>query len=101
MLYCDRGLVQITESSLTPSNTRLGYARLYDGTVAADYFQAMSLIERRLALPEDRVSQPPSIGQLVALADALHKGTLNPAQVGLRALQDWQNLSMEVVKVQT
>ncbi len=34
-------------------DTTLGYARLYDGTVAADYYQAMSGMEKRLALPED------------------------------------------------
>jgi hypothetical protein len=43
----------------------LGYARLDNGTVAADYYQAMHLIERRLTLPEDRVSLPPAIGKLV------------------------------------
>jgi site-specific recombinase XerD len=62
-------------------DTTLGYARLYDGTVAADYYQAMADVERRLALPEDRVSQPMVIGQLLALVDALHQGTLNAAQM--------------------
>lgn len=88
-------------------DTTLGYARLYDGTVAADYYQAMHLIERRLALPEDRVSNPISIGKLVALADSLKESTLSPAQAetvrqlrtGLRALQDSQNQTMEDVKV--
>lgn len=61
-------------------DTTLGYARLYDGTVAADYYQAMSGVEKRLALPEDRQPQPMVIGQLLALVDALHQGTLNPTQ---------------------
>jgi site-specific recombinase XerD len=61
-------------------DTTLGYARLYDGTVAADYYQAMASIERRLALPEDRLAPPPTVGVLVALVDALRQGTLSPAQ---------------------
>lgn len=61
-------------------DTTLGYARLYDGTIAADYYQAMASIEKRLALPEDRLSQPMGIGQLLALVDALHQGTLNSTQ---------------------
>ncbi|MBI4733106.1 MAG: tyrosine-type recombinase/integrase [Chloroflexi bacterium] len=61
-------------------DTTMGYARLYDGTVAADYYQAMNLVERQLALPEDRLAQPPSPGELLALVDALRNGTLNPAQ---------------------
>jgi hypothetical protein len=61
-------------------DTTLGYARLYDGTVAADYYQAMAVIERRLALPEDALAEPPSAGQLLALVDSLHQGTLNDTQ---------------------
>jgi integrase/recombinase XerD len=61
-------------------DTTLGYARLYDGTVAADYYQAMAMVERQLALPEDRLSQPPAVGQLLALVDSLRGGTLNEAQ---------------------
>ena len=61
-------------------DTTLGYARLYDGTVAVDYFQDLAVVERMIALPEDRLSQPPALGQLVALVDSLHIGTLNPAQ---------------------
>jgi len=61
-------------------DTTLGYARLYDGTVAADYYQAMAMVERQLALPEDRLSQPPTVGVLVALVDSLRQGTLSPDQ---------------------
>ena len=64
-------------------DTTLGYARLYDGTVAADYYQAMSGVEKRLALPEDKLSQPASIGQLLAMVDAIRQGTLNESQVNL------------------
>jgi hypothetical protein len=69
-------------------DTTLGYARLYDGTVAADYYQAMTRVERRLAMPEDRLAAPPSTGQLLALVDALSRGALNPNQMeAVRALQ--------------
>lgn len=61
-------------------DTTLGYARLYDGTVAADYYGAMAEIERRLALPEDRLAAPLAIGQLIALVDSLRTGALNAAQ---------------------
>jgi hypothetical protein len=61
-------------------DTTLGYARLYDGTVAADYYRAMAQIERQMALPEDAYAEPPSSGQLLALVDALRNGTLNESQ---------------------
>ncbi len=61
-------------------DTTLGYARLYDGTVAADYYRAMAQIERQMALPEDAAAEPPSSGQLLALVDALRNGTLNESQ---------------------
>lgn len=61
-------------------DTTLGYARLYDGTVAADYYGAMAEIERRLALPEDRLAAPLEIGQLIALVDSLRTGALNAVQ---------------------
>jgi site-specific recombinase XerD len=87
-------------------DTTLGYARLYDGTVAADYYQAMFVVEKRLALPEDRLSQPVSVGQLLAVVDAIRQGTLNEAQVsllqqlraGLITLAEQEN-HMEDVKV--
>ncbi len=61
-------------------DTTLGYARLYDGTVAADYYRAMLQVERQLLLPENAVAEPPTSGQLLALVDALRNGTLNEAQ---------------------
>lgn len=61
-------------------DTTLGYARLYDGTVAADYYRAMNTVERQLALPEDNVKEPLNIGQLIAFADALRNSSLDPVQ---------------------
>jgi integrase/recombinase XerD len=70
-------------------DTTLGYARLYDGTIAADYYSAMNKVERQLALPEDRTAEPPDLGQLIALTDALRNGSLNPAQTEIvRALRE-------------
>lgn len=85
-------------------DTTLGYARLYDGTVAADYYQAMGVIERRLAFPEDALAEPPSAGQLLALVDSLHEGTLNQVQAetirklraGILALSEQQNAIQDV-----
>jgi integrase len=64
-------------------DTTLGYARLYDGTVAADYYRAMAQVEQRLALPEDAAKAPPTPAELVALVDALRRGTLNGEQAEL------------------
>jgi integrase len=61
-------------------DTTLGYARLYDGTVAADYYRAIGEVESRFKVQDGLTSQPPSSGQLLALVDALHAGTLNDAQ---------------------
>ncbi|MBU1749581.1 MAG: tyrosine-type recombinase/integrase [Chloroflexi bacterium] len=60
-------------------DTTLGYARLYDGTLAADYYRAMREVESRLALGESTVD-PPTSGELLALVDTLGTGTLNDAQ---------------------
>jgi hypothetical protein len=61
-------------------DTTLGYARLYDGTVAADYYRAMHEIEPHLALAGVPKAAPPTGGQLLALVAALHDGTLNDKQ---------------------
>jgi hypothetical protein len=60
-------------------DTTLGYARLYDGTVAADYYRAMAETESRLEGGE-RAGNPPDSSQLLALVDALDAGTLNDVQ---------------------
>jgi integrase len=62
-------------------DTTLGYARLYDGTVASDYYAAMTLVEKQLSLPEDRFTPPPGPGQLLALVDSLRAGTLSHTQL--------------------
>jgi site-specific recombinase XerD len=66
-------------------NTTLGYARLYDGTVAADYYRAMDQVEKRLPLIADtvllrKVESQPNAGKLLALVDSLRSGTLNESQ---------------------
>lgn len=59
-------------------DTTLGYARLYDGTVAADYYRAMAQVEARFGLAEP--APPAHAGELLVLLDGLRAGTLNPAQ---------------------
>ena len=84
-------------------DTTLGYARLYDGTVAADYYRAMAQIERQMSLPEDAYAEPPSSGQLLALVDSLRSGTLNDSQqetvralrAGLAALAERQSAPLD------
>ena len=61
-------------------DTTLGYARLYDGTVAADYYRAMSQVEQRLATQDDLPTTVPSVGELLALVDSLQTGTLSESQ---------------------
>jgi integrase len=87
-------------------DTTLGYARLYDGTLAADYYAAMAQIEGRLALPEDARAAPPRHGELLALVDSLRSSTLNKAQattvrrlrVGIMALAERDAISQQVTK---
>jgi hypothetical protein len=61
-------------------DTTLGYARLYDGTVAADYYRAMGQIERLFEVSKDRQVSVPTPAELVALVDSLNSGTLNDHQ---------------------
>jgi integrase len=70
-------------------DTTLRYARLYDGTVAADYYRAMGQIEAQIASQEAGDGSPTSAGQLLALVDALRDGTLNENQrETVQALRD-------------
>jgi integrase len=61
-------------------DTTLGYARLYDGTLAADYYRAMNEVERQLELVEGSKKEAPGYGELVALVDSLRSSTLNESQ---------------------
>ncbi len=61
-------------------DTTLEYARLYDGTVAADYYRAMAQVERDLQLADLPVPVTLGSGQLLALVDSLASGTLNDSQ---------------------
>jgi hypothetical protein len=58
--------------------TTLVYARLYEPTVASQYYSAMAQIEGRMGLRE--VDQTPDPSLMLALVDSLHAGTLNEAQ---------------------
>jgi hypothetical protein len=58
--------------------TTLIYARLYDGTVATDYYRAMAQVEGRMGLRND--SPVPGPGRLLAMVDSLSSGTLNDVQ---------------------
>ncbi|MBN1317586.1 MAG: tyrosine-type recombinase/integrase, partial [Anaerolineales bacterium] len=70
-------------------DTTLEYARLYDGTVAADYYRAMGEVEQRLSLGENPTQPTINKGQLIALVDLLGSGTLNGKQrETIRALRD-------------
>jgi hypothetical protein len=85
-------------------DTTLGYARLYDGTAAADYYRAMAQIESRFEGGENATT-PPDSAQLLALVDALHAGTLNHGQretiqalrVGILALAEQEPTTPAVV----
>jgi integrase/recombinase XerD len=61
-------------------DTTLGYARLYDGTIAADYYRAMGGIERLFSLPDTGRLPLSTPAELVALVDSLNGGTLNEVQ---------------------
>lgn len=70
-------------------DTTLEYARLYDGTVAADYYRAMNEVEHRLSLGENPIQPTIDKGHLIALVDLLGSGTLNGKQREIiRALRD-------------
>jgi hypothetical protein len=61
-------------------DTTLGYARLYDGTIVADYYRAMGQIEGLFEVSKDRKVSVPTPAELVALIDSLNSGTLNNRQ---------------------
>ena len=62
-------------------DTTLGYARLYDGTLAHDYYAAMRTVEHSLDRESGREPLPPStIGELIAIIDGLQDDTLSDTQ---------------------
>ena len=60
-------------------DTTLGYARLYDGTIAADYYWAMAHVEKQINL-QPGAKPPITPGHLLAMVDALQAGMLNDSQ---------------------
>lgn len=58
-------------------DTTLGYARLYDGTVAAHYYRAIGEVEGHLELVRSPRAPPLVDDQLLAMVDALNVGTLS------------------------
>jgi site-specific recombinase XerD len=61
-------------------DTTLGYARLYDGNIAADYYRAMGQVEHQLDISERQAKTVLNPGEMIALVDALGAGTLNQNQ---------------------
>jgi site-specific recombinase XerD len=63
-------------------DTTLGYARLYDGTIAADFYRAMRHVDKQIRLADTQHSDVhlPRPARMLALADALKSGTLNDEQ---------------------
>ena len=69
-------------------DTTLRYARLYDGTLAVDYYQAMAQVENCLVLEERTEAAPVMAGDLLPLLDSFGKDDLNEAQtMNLQALR--------------
>jgi integrase/recombinase XerD len=58
-------------------DTTLIYSRVYDSTVAADYYRAIGQIEGQ---PEGTLDQPIDGEELLALVDVLQSGTLDEVQ---------------------
>ncbi len=71
----------------TSIETTRGYARSYDGTVAADYTRAMLSVEKDLGLAGGDSSSLISQAEIIALLDSLKSvGVLNPLQLDTLAL---------------
>jgi hypothetical protein len=59
-------------------------------------YEALVIVERQMALPEDPLSRTPTLGMLIALVESLREGVVSPAQAdtirtlraGLLALQE-------------
>ncbi len=58
-------------------DTTLNYVRLYDGTVAADYYKAMAQVESRLAMEEPESGRTPDLRrEMLVLLQAIQKDAL-------------------------
>lgn len=65
-------------------DTTLNYARLYDGTVAADYYKAMAQVEGRLSLEEPENGRTPDLrGEVLALQESMQKESLTKNQANI------------------
>ena len=70
-------------------DTTLGYARLYDGTVAADYYRAVGQIERLLVQSDAKKALAIVPATLIAMVNSLGNGSLNQTQrETLQSLRD-------------
>jgi hypothetical protein len=61
-------------------DTTLGYARLYDGTIARDYFSAMEEVERNLILVGPMPQTASKQAELISLVDSLRSSSLTESQ---------------------
>lgn len=82
-------------------DTTLGYARLYDSSVATDYYRAMGEVERCLTEGKSSITASPCPQHLLSLIDILQVGPLNETQQAtihaLRmAVLDWSGDSTTI-----
>jgi hypothetical protein len=61
-------------------STTMHYARLYDGTVAADYYQAIGRIEEKTSGPNHHQPSRTSPKEILDLLSNLHNSPLNHEQ---------------------
>jgi integrase len=70
-------------------DTTLGYARLYDGTIARDYFRAMEEVEKSLILAAPEPQAIYRKNELIALLDSLKSNLLTDVQLStIQAIKD-------------
>jgi hypothetical protein len=61
-------------------DTILGYVRLYDGTVATDYYRAMGQVKNLIQLPQSQSISVSAQAGLLALVDSLDGSRLDENQ---------------------
>lgn len=65
-------------------DTTLNYARLYDGTIAADYYKAVAQVESRLSLEEPESGRMPNFHEeVLVFLEAMQKDALAENQTNL------------------